>query len=82
MLKLVIKLTKENPAFEFLGTVKKFRLEGIDTSKAPPNDFQESGFGPVSAPENGAISGVFANLTVKNREIFEKPCFLTKNERG
>ena len=39
-------------------------------------------FGPVSYPQNGAISGCFANLTVKNIEIFEKPCFLTKNERG
>ena len=39
-------------------------------------------FGPVSYPQNGAISGVFANPTVKNMEIFEKPRFLTKNERG
>ena len=39
-------------------------------------------FWSVSYPQNGAISWVFANLTVKNREIFEKPCFLTKNERG
>ena len=39
-------------------------------------------FGPVLYPQNGAISGCFANLTVKNMEIFEKPCFLTKNERG
>ena len=39
-------------------------------------------FWSVSYPQNGAISWVFANLTVKNREIFEKPFFLTKNERG